>query len=111
MTSQVPAFHSIAVVLAASLATAAAAQTPPDAAALRTLSGSCANCHGTHGRSAGAMPGLAGTPKSHMVEQMRMFRDGRRPATVMHQLARGYTDEQIDALAEHFAQQRATGGR
>ena len=37
---------------------------------------------------------------------MRAFRDGKRPATVMHQLAKGYSDAQIDALAGYFAAQK-----
>jgi sulfide dehydrogenase cytochrome subunit len=36
---------------------------------------------------------------------LREFRDGKRSATVMHQLAKGYTDEQIDAIAAYFAAQ------
>jgi cytochrome c553 len=37
---------------------------------------------------------------------MRAFRDGKRPATVMHQIAKGYTDVQIEALASWFAAQK-----
>ena len=37
---------------------------------------------------------------------MRAFRDGQRPATVMHQIAKGYTDPQIDAIAAWFAAQK-----
>ena len=40
---------------------------------------------------------LAGLPREHIATQMRAFRDGKRPATVMHQIAKGYTDAQIDA--------------
>jgi cytochrome c553 len=36
---------------------------------------------------------------------MRAFRDGKRPATVMHQIAKGYTDTQIDAIAAWYAAQ------
>ena len=70
---------------------------------VRYLAANCANCHGTAGKTAGAMPSLAGQPANYLSEQMRAFRDGRRPATIMHQLAKGYTDEQIDALAGHFS--------
>jgi cytochrome c553 len=34
---------------------------------------------------------------------MRAFRDGARPATVMHQIARGYSDQQIDLMADYFS--------
>ena len=40
-----------------------------------------------------AMPRLAGLPKNYIVAQMQAFRDGSRPATVMHQLAKGYNNE------------------
>jgi cytochrome c553 len=69
------------------------------------LSGNCTNCHGTQGRSAGAMPSLAGLSQSHIAERMRDFRDGKRPATIMHQIARGYTERQSELLAEYFARQ------
>ena len=37
---------------------------------------------------------------------MRAFRDGQRPATVMHQIAKGYSDAQIDAIAGWYAAQK-----
>jgi cytochrome c553 len=86
-------------------ATAAAQPAAPDA--IRYVASNCANCHGTTGRSSGAMPSLAGLQKPYFVEQMRLFRDGKRPATIMHQIAKGYTDQQIEQLAEFFARQAA----
>jgi cytochrome c553 len=77
-----------------------------DAAALRarSLAATCANCHGTDGRAqGGTVPGLAGRDSGLIASMMREFRDGKRPATVMHQLAKGYTDQQIDTLAAYFA--------
>jgi sulfide dehydrogenase cytochrome subunit len=75
----------------------------------RNLAAGCAICHGTEGRGAAKgstlMP-LAGLPSDHIAAQMRAFRDGKRPATVMHQIAKGYTDPQIDSLAAWFAAQR-----
>ena len=81
-----------------------------DAKALqqRSLAATCANCHGTQGRAvdAAAVPGLAGMPAAYIVEQMRAFKSGARPATVMHQLAKGFNDAQIDAIAAYFAAQK-----
>jgi cytochrome subunit of sulfide dehydrogenase len=71
------------------------------------LAANCANCHGSKGNSVGAMPSLAGLKASYISEQMRAFRDAKRPATIMHQLAKGYTDVQIDAIASYFAAQTA----
>jgi sulfide dehydrogenase cytochrome subunit len=91
--------------LAGVIATTAAAQ-GLDANQARYVAANCANCHGTTGRSSGAMPSLAGQSKTYLVEQMRAFRDGKRSATIMHQIAKGYTDAQIDALADHFSRQK-----
>lgn len=48
---------------------------------------------------------LAGVAKVDFVRRMRGFRDGVQDANVMQQIAKGYTDEQIDALAEFFSGQ------
>jgi cytochrome c553 len=73
----------------------------------RNLASACAICHGTEGRPAtkDIVP-IAGAPREHIASQMRAFRDGQRPATVMHQIAKGYTDQQIDAIAAWFASQK-----
>ena len=70
------------------------------------MAANCANCHGTNGKSAGAMPGLAGLPRAYLVRQMQDFRDGRRAATLMHQIAKGYTDEQYELMGEFFSRQK-----
>jgi cytochrome c553 len=74
----------------------------------RNLAAACAICHGTLGKPAPGAPliPLAGLPRDHIATQMRAFRDGKRPATVMHQIAKGYTDVQIEALASWFAAQK-----
>lgn len=85
----------------------AGASLAQDAQALHTraLAATCANCHGTDGRTVdgSAVPSLVGMPKSYMLTQMKAFKDGSRPATVMHQLAKGYTDQQIESIATYFA--------
>jgi cytochrome subunit of sulfide dehydrogenase len=73
----------------------------------RDLAAACASCHGTGGASVQGMPYLAGRSRTSIVERMREFKSGERPATVMHQIARGYTDEQIEALAAYFSAQGA----
>lgn len=90
---------------AAALAAAFSAQSQENG---RNLAAGCAICHGTLGKPAPNAPliPLAGLPQDHIATQMRAFRDGRRPATVMHQIAKGYTDDQIDAMAAWFAAQR-----
>jgi cytochrome c553 len=75
--------------------------------AARNLASACAICHGSEGRPATKdIVALAGLPREQIASQMRAFRDGQRPATVMHQIAKGYTDQQIDAMAAWFAAQK-----
>ena len=96
--------HFTAALLLAATASATMAQ-GAEALHARALAATCANCHGTEGRTVdgSAIPSLVGMPKSYMVNQMKAFRDGSRPATVMHQLGKGYTDQQIDSIASYFA--------
>ncbi len=89
----------------AGFAQATPAQTP-DTKAGAYLAANCANCHGTTGTSQGAMPSLAGREAAYIIDQMRQFRDGKRTATIMHQLSKGYSDEQIAAIAAYFAAQK-----
>lgn len=97
----------VAATLAISYPTAAIAETPPLATTGRDLAAACAICHGTNGWSAGGrLPNLAGQPEAYLVKQMRDFRDGSRPATIMTQIARGYTEEQYQSMAAFFAAQK-----
>jgi sulfide dehydrogenase cytochrome subunit len=75
---------------------------------LRTLAANCAQCHGTEGRTApgSALPSLAGQPRDHLLAQLQAFKAGTRPSTIMQQLARGYSDAQLEQLAAFFAAQR-----
>jgi cytochrome c553 len=93
--------------LAAALAGTAPAHAQPTDDAARNLAATCANCHGTGGHSRGTLPSLAGQPKADIVQKLNEFRDGKRQATIMHQLAKGYTPEQIDAVAGWYAAQKA----
>ncbi|MBC7995322.1 MAG: cytochrome C [Rhizobacter sp.] len=72
---------------------------------LRTLAATCAACHGTDGRAVpdSGIVGLRGRDRNELAMRLLAFRDGTRPATVMHQIAKGYTPEQIDQLAAYFA--------
>jgi cytochrome subunit of sulfide dehydrogenase len=96
----------IAAVFAAALAAAPFCASAQDTAG-RNLAAGCAICHGTEGRTVTKdLAPLAGQPKDYVVTQMKAFRDGKRPATVMHQIAKGYTDAQIEQLASWFAAQK-----
>ena len=41
----------------------------------------------------------------YLIEQMKQFREGGRPATIMHEIAKGYSDEQTARIADYFARQ------
>lgn len=72
----------------------------------RNLAATCANCHGTGGASAGGNESLAGKRKEDLLKALMDFKSGAKPATVMHQLAKGYTESQLEAIATWFAAQR-----
>lgn len=99
------------------------ATTPPPAAAappapafaasnltpkgVRAMAATCAACHGTNGVSAGgALAGLAGLNKDYFVAQMKLFKEGKREATLMHQISKGYSDAETTAMADFFAAQK-----
>ncbi|OGA70196.1 MAG: cytochrome C [Betaproteobacteria bacterium RIFCSPLOWO2_12_FULL_68_20] len=98
----------IPLLLAAALAATPFCASAQQAAEGRNLAAGCAICHGTEGRPAPNAPlvPLAGLPRDYLATQMRAFRDGKRPATVMHQIAKGYSDPQIEAMATWFAAQK-----
>lgn len=74
----------------------------------RSLAATCANCHGTSGKvvQGSAVTSLAGLDKGYIVAQMTAFKAGTRPATVMHQISKGFNDAQIVSLASYFAAQK-----
>lgn len=77
------------------------------ASGVRSLAANCAACHGTNGKSAGgAIPGLAGMNKAYFLNEVKAFREGKREATLMHQISKGYTDAEMVALADYFAAQQ-----
>jgi len=78
-----------------------------DVTQMRSLAATCANCHGTNGVSRGEVASLAGAPAEATIAKMAAYKSGALAATVMHQIAKGYTDEQIRQLAAYFAAQPA----
>lgn len=73
----------------------------------RNLAATCANCHGTNGQARGDMKPLAGLSADKIVAMVADYRNGNQPATIMHQIAKGYTDQQIQLIAAYFAAQPA----
>lgn len=74
----------------------------------RNLAATCANCHGTNGNAikGSGIDALAGMPKDKTLQKLADFRSGDKPASIMHQIAKGYSDEQLDLIATYFAAQK-----
>ena len=73
----------------------------------RNLAATCANCHGTNGRVQGSeVKALAGLPAARIAAAMTDFKSGAAPASIMHQIAKGYSDEQVRLIAAYFAAQQ-----
>lgn len=77
----------------------------------RNMAASCATCHGTNGRSVGGMAVLAGYDVEKFQQAFRDFKSGAKPATLMHQIVRGYDEAQVRAMAAYFAAQREGGAK
>jgi sulfide dehydrogenase cytochrome subunit len=101
-----PTMALLAVVLATPAG--AWAQQTPAALYTQSLAATCANCHGTAGKTVegSSVPALAGLETGYFVAQMKAFRVGSRPATVMHQISKGFSDAQVESLAGYFAAQK-----
>lgn len=77
---------------------------PPTPASM--LANACAACHGLKGSSQGpATPSIAGISTEYFIDAMIAFQEDERPATVMNRIAKGYSEEQIEHMAEYFSQQ------
>ena len=70
----------------------------------RNLAATCVTCHGKGSAGTGTLDGMA---KDQLMQTMKDFKSGARPATLMHQLAKGYTDQQVELIGEYFSKQKA----
>ena len=75
---------------------------PPSAAAVKNMISNCFSCHGTDGRSPGAIPSLTGMNSQQALLVLKEFKSGARPATVMARHAKGYTDAELEAMANYL---------
>jgi cytochrome subunit of sulfide dehydrogenase len=88
----------IAMLTAPFSALAGASEPPPGAS-------SCSGCHATR-RVDTAVPPLIGRPAADIIAQMQAFKSGQKPATVMDRIAKGFTDAEIQDIANWYAQQK-----
>lgn len=100
---------AVAVLLWPGLSGISAAQDP---AAGGKLAAACFTCHGTNGNSVGNVPpSIAGRDRTELFQMMKDFQSGKRPATIMHQQAKGYTDAQLQLIAAYFASVKPEAAR
>ena len=88
-----------ALILAAG-ATAQAASPPPPGAA------SCSGCHALHQAASPSIPGIYGRDADEVSGAMIAFRDGSRPATVMNRIAKGFSEDELRAIAAWLSEQK-----
>ncbi|WP_456405186.1 c-type cytochrome [Thiolapillus sp.] len=94
-----------AVLIAGGFAFSSSAMADTPSAAM--LGYTCAGCHGTNGNSNGpATPSLAGASKDYIIEVMEYYASGERASTIMGRIAKGYTKDEIKAMAEFFSKQK-----
>jgi len=97
----------LSVLATAALALGAgAAQAQTDPLQVRSWAAACASCHGTNGQAQTGNEPLAGGNKDEMLKKLLDFKRGAKPATIMHQLSKGYSDEQLAAIVSWFAAQK-----
>jgi cytochrome subunit of sulfide dehydrogenase len=100
-----PGFNRLfaTAIVAGTLGAAAPALAGPSGEA---MAASCAACHGPNGSSFGPMtPTIASLSTDYFVMSMKDYRDGKRPATVMDRIAKGYSDADIAEMAAYFQKQ------
>jgi sulfide dehydrogenase cytochrome subunit len=97
-------FLSFALLAAGGLATGSAVAAMPDAGTM--LANTCLGCHGPNGSSVGpSSPTIAGMQPDTFLEAMKTYKEGKRPATVMDRIAKGYTEDEFKAMSAYFAKQ------
>jgi len=67
------------------------------------LANTCFSCHGPDGNSAGSMPTISGKSERFIISQLQSFRAADPEITVMGRIAKGFSDDEITALAKFFA--------
>jgi cytochrome subunit of sulfide dehydrogenase len=95
-----PAFVAAVTVLLSVTAALAGSLDPPVGAS------ACSGCHPTSSAAEASVPALAGRDAQQIVTQMRAFRSGQRDATVMDRIAKGYSEAEIEAIANWYQAQR-----
>lgn len=88
------------------ISTSALAQTAPAGAPFGPPGAmACSGCHARPG-TVGVVPTLAGRLPDEIVATLQAYRAGQRPTTVMDRIAKGFSDEEMRAIAAFVSAQR-----
>jgi len=80
------------------------AKAPPADFQTALWASSCMACHGPDGKAEGVGMSIGGRPAEELSGLMIEFKTGKRPATIMHQHAKGYSDDELKRIAQYFSQ-------
>jgi len=67
------------------------------------MANNCFACHGPNGVSPGTIPSLHTLTANNIASQLKMFKSGERPSTVMGRHAKGYNNTEIEAISNYIA--------
>lgn len=98
--------HAFRAVLSAALLLGGSAALAAEDLQARAWAATCAACHGTTGNANTGIPPIAGQDAQRLYTALKEFKEDKRAATVMHQHAKGYTDDELQRLANYFARQK-----
>jgi sulfide dehydrogenase cytochrome subunit len=96
--------HTMRITLAAAIALSSAGMV--SAAEIPAGAASCSGCHAANPRVDTPVPPLAGKPAADIAAQMAAFKTGQRPGTIMDRIAKGFSDEEIQAIATWYESQK-----
>ena len=74
----------------------------------RGLAATCANCHGADGKGVvdGGMPLINNLTSEQMLAKLKAYKSGALEGTIMPQLAKGYSDEQLTTIANQLGKKQ-----
>ncbi|HLU01435.1 MAG TPA: cytochrome C [Advenella sp.] len=73
----------------------------------RFLAGACISCHTMDTSARSAIPSLVGVPASSILSDLLNYANDKRDGLLMPQIAKGYTREQMEMIADFFSSQEA----
>ena len=74
-----------------------------DSRRAKALAFNCFTCHGTDGKSPGAMKSLHKLSADEIRDKLEAFRRDENNPTIMNRIAKGYSDDEIAIIADYIA--------